>query len=147
MGQALGVHLERCPSQKRGSKERQGPTLGVCFTEVSVLQGCPLRESRLYTEMILHFRKFLVQRNLDGDWQNMFPITRFHYIGALFHIFYCYWGKENRLLYRGLHLIYRLRFIISRFLCRYLFALSLTNSPNFIPANSHALGVSLTPAS
>ena len=101
----------------------------------------------MYTEMILHFRKFLVQRNLDGDWQNMFPITRFHYIGALFHIFYCYWGKENRLLYRGLHLIYRLRFIISRFLRRYLFALSLTNSPNSIPANSHALGVSLTPAS
>ena len=30
---------ERCPSSKesnKGSKERQGPTLSVCFTEVSV---------------------------------------------------------------------------------------------------------------
>ena len=26
----------------------QGPTLGVRFTEVSILQRCPLRESRLY---------------------------------------------------------------------------------------------------
>ena len=43
--------LERCPSYResnKGSKERQGPTLGVRFTEVSVLQRCPLRESRLY---------------------------------------------------------------------------------------------------
>ena len=32
--------LERCPSYResnKGSKERQGPTLGVRFTEVSVL--------------------------------------------------------------------------------------------------------------
>ena len=33
------------------------------------------------------------------DWQNLFPITRFHYIKVLFHMFYYYWGKENRLLY------------------------------------------------
>ena len=31
-------------------KERQGPTLGVRFTGVSVLQRCPLRESRLYSK-------------------------------------------------------------------------------------------------
>ena len=32
--------LQRCPSYResnKGSKERQGPTLGVCFTEMSVL--------------------------------------------------------------------------------------------------------------
>ena len=32
--------LERCPSYResnKGSKERQGPTLSVCFTEVSVI--------------------------------------------------------------------------------------------------------------
>ena len=29
----------------KGSKEREGPTLGVRFTEVSVLLRCPLRES------------------------------------------------------------------------------------------------------
>ena len=43
--------LERCPSYRKSnkrSKEKQGPTLGVRFTEVSVLQKCPLRESRLY---------------------------------------------------------------------------------------------------
>ena len=36
-----------------------------------------------------------------GDWQNLFAITRFRYIQVLFHMSYYYWGKENRLLYRG----------------------------------------------
>ena len=38
--------LERCPSYREsneGSKERQGPTLGVCFREVSIK-----RESTVY---------------------------------------------------------------------------------------------------
>ena len=40
------------------------------------------------------------------DWQNLFAIKRFRYIKVLFHImFYYYWGKENRSLYRGLHYI------------------------------------------
>ena len=39
------------------------------------------------------------------DWQNVFAITRFRYIEVLFHIFYYYWGKENRSLYRGLRYI------------------------------------------
>ena len=29
------------------------------------------------------------------DWQNSFAITRFRHIEVLFHIFYCYWGREN----------------------------------------------------
>ena len=41
--------LERCPSYResnKGSKERQGPTLGVRFTKVFVLERCPsYRES------------------------------------------------------------------------------------------------------
>ena len=37
-----------------------------------------------------------------GDWQNLFPITRFRYIEVLFHIFYYNWGEKNRSLYRGL---------------------------------------------
>ena len=38
------------------------------------------------------------------DWQNLFTITRFCDIDVLFRMFYYYWawGKENRLLYRGL---------------------------------------------
>ena len=36
------------------------------------------------------------------DWQNLFAIKRFRYIKVLFHMLYYYWGKENRLLYRGL---------------------------------------------
>jgi len=36
------------------------------------------------------------------DWENMFVITRLRYIDVIFHIFNYYWGKENRLLYRGL---------------------------------------------
>ena len=35
----------------------------------------------------------------------MIAITRFRYIEVLFHIFYYYWGKENRSLYRGLRYI------------------------------------------
>ena len=35
----------------KGSNKRQGPTLGVRFREVSVLQRCPLRESRLYSSL------------------------------------------------------------------------------------------------
>ena len=27
------------------------------------------------------------------DWQNVFAITRFHYIKVLFQIFYYYWGR------------------------------------------------------
>ena len=45
--------LERCPSYKeshKGNKQKQGPTLGVRFTEVSVLLRCPFRESRLYDQ-------------------------------------------------------------------------------------------------
>ena len=39
------------------------------------------------------------------DWQNPFAITRFRYIEVLFHIFYYFWDKENRSLYRGLRYI------------------------------------------
>ena len=39
------------------------------------------------------------------DWQNLFAIKRFRYMEVLFHMFYCYWGKENRSLYRGLRYI------------------------------------------
>ena len=34
----------------------------------------------------------------------MFAIRTFGYIEVLFHTFYYYWGKEYRLLYRGLRL-------------------------------------------
>ena len=37
------------------------------------------------------------------DGQNLFAMKRCCYIEILFHIFYFYWGKENFLLYRGLH--------------------------------------------
>ena len=39
------------------------------------------------------------------DWQNLFAVTRFRYIEVLIDIFYYYWGKENRSLYRGLRYI------------------------------------------
>ena len=39
------------------------------------------------------------------NWQNLFAITRFRYIEVHFHIFYYYWGKENRSLYQGLRYI------------------------------------------
>ena len=35
----------------------------------------------------------------------MFAFTRFRYFEVLFHIFYYYWGKEHRSLYRGLRYI------------------------------------------
>ena len=46
--------LERCPSyreSKKGSKERQGPTLGVRFIDLSVSLRCLVIESRLYYSM------------------------------------------------------------------------------------------------
>ena len=39
------------------------------------------------------------------NWENLFAIKRFRYMEILFHMFYCYWGKENRSLYRGLRYI------------------------------------------
>ena len=39
------------------------------------------------------------------DWQTLLAITRFRYIEVLFHVFYYYWGKENRSLYAGLRYI------------------------------------------
>ena len=46
-----------------------------------------------------------IQWHLDiakvKDWQFLFAMTRFRYIEVLFHIFYYYWGKENRSLYLG----------------------------------------------
>ena len=44
------------------------------------------------------------------DWQHLFAITKFRYVEVLFHIFYYFWGKENRSLYRGLRYI-EVRFI------------------------------------
>ena len=45
------------------------------------------------------------------DWENVFAIT---WNRVLFHMFYYYWGKENRSLYRGVVIQ---RFVISRFHC------------------------------
>ena len=46
----------------------------------------------------------------QGTGKNLFAITRFRYIEVLLVIFYYYWGKENRSLYRGLRYI-EVRFI------------------------------------
>ena len=46
----------------------------------------------------------------DGprDWQNVFAIKRgFPYIEVLPHMFYYYWGKQNRSLYRWIRLMYK----------------------------------------
>ena len=48
------------------------------------------------------------------DLENLFAMPRFRYIEVLFHIFYSYWGKENRSSYRGHRSI---EFVISRFHC------------------------------
>ena len=34
-------------------------------------------------------------------WQNLCAIKRFCYIELLYHVFYCYWSKENHSLYQG----------------------------------------------
>ena len=60
--------LERCPSYGESNKrreERQGPTLSVRFSEVSVLKRCPLRESRLcWCYQYYHFLSFSGPRNV-----------------------------------------------------------------------------------
>ena len=40
-----------------------------------------------------------------GNENKIDAVTRFRYIEVLFHIFYYYWGEENRSLYRRLHYI------------------------------------------
>ena len=42
------------------------------------------------------------QGAVPGEWQNLFAISRFFFIH---YAFYCYWGKENYSLYRGLRYI------------------------------------------
>ena len=39
------------------------------------------------------------------DWQNLFAVPWLRCIKILFHIFYYYWGQENRSLLRGLRYI------------------------------------------
>ena len=53
---------------------------------------------------VMYSRQEPRYNNVPGDWQNLFTITRFCDIEVFFHMFYYYWawGKENRLLYRGL---------------------------------------------
>ena len=46
------------------------------------------------------------------DWENLFAIRRFRYFEVIFHIFYYYWGKENRSLYRELRDRFVILFII-----------------------------------
>ena len=45
-----GVHFIE---SNKGSQERQGPTLGVRFTEVSVLQGCPLKDCSIIIDVFV----------------------------------------------------------------------------------------------
>ena len=49
------------------------------------------------------------------DWQFLFAIRRFRFIEVLFHIFYYYWGKENRSLYRERRYI-EIRYIEVRYI-------------------------------
>ena len=42
---------------------------------------------------------------VSRDWQNSFATTRFRCIEVLSHIFYYYWGRQDRSLYRGLRYI------------------------------------------
>ena len=49
--------LERCPSYKesnRRSKERQGPTLGVRFTGVRLIEVSVKRESTVDLKLLTH---------------------------------------------------------------------------------------------
>ena len=74
-----------------------------------------MRFSQKHAYKCMVFTNFLVpfytQWNLDmtkglRDWQNKFAITRFRsYRGSFLCLLYCYWGKENRSLERGLHYI------------------------------------------
>ena len=55
--------------------------------------------------MVMHATVEPRFNEVPRDWQNVFTITRFSYIKVLFHIFYHYWGKENRSFFRGLRYI------------------------------------------
>ena len=48
----------------------------------------------------IFFYSGTLKKEVPRNWQNLFAITRFRYIEVIFHIFYYYWSKENRSLYR-----------------------------------------------
>ena len=70
-------------------------------------QDCSVKLAGYWTCYFFSFLWIVEPRYNEGsrDWQNLFAIKRFRYMEILFHMFYCYWGKENRSLYRGLRYI------------------------------------------
>ena len=70
-------------------------------------QDCSVKLAGYWTCYFFSFLWIVEPRYNEGssDWQNLFAIKRFRYMEILFRMFYCYWGKENRSLYRGLRYI------------------------------------------
>ena len=50
-------------------------------------------------------------------WKNLFALTRFRFMEVLFHIFYYYWGKKYRSLYRGLLLSSKIQLVVYYICC------------------------------
>ena len=87
--------LEKCPSYResnKGSKERQGPTLGVLFTEVSVK-----RESTVFWLFVSVF----------GMYQKALQYVRWGFsVGRCKDLIFClFWLKSLSLLFIPLELL------------------------------------------
>ena len=85
----------------------------LCFQPANA-DVLPLYNKQLYDREIFYSRNMYSTvepwYNVGPrDLENLFAMTRFRYIEVLFHIFYYYWGKENR--HRSME------FVISRFHC------------------------------
>ena len=86
----LTIFQERCLDSLTQDGAALLPHIRTLSMDYDLIFCCPLNKVEP------HYNK------VPRDWQNLFAITKFRYIKVLFHMLYYYWGKENRLLYRGL---------------------------------------------
>ena len=114
-------HFGHYASQRSRSKLFGKSTLVLCSaasTPAACIELFPWGTRKHFHERLyVHVSNILTHLahlpwNNEGtrNWQNLFAITSFRYIEVLFHIFYYYWGEENRSLYRGL------RYIVVRYI-------------------------------
>ena len=78
----------------------------MVIVDLFSVSDCPSAETQVALEIkceILDFGHTGEPRfnEVAGDRPNSFVKSRVRYIEVLFHIFYYYWGKEYRSLYRG----------------------------------------------
>ena len=84
-------------SEMHQENVRYGTTKKVRRRPAEFKTRADIRELKRYVQTTVEPRF----NEVAGDRPNSFVKSRVRYIEVLFHIFYYYWGKEYRSLYRG----------------------------------------------